>query len=208
MDTNYIWQNIEKAIQVMSYWEVIAVFTGVIYVLLAAKENIWCWFFGIISSAIYIFLFIKAQLYAESFLYSYYVLAGFYGWYTWGNPKTNVDLKITIWSIKQQLLTVFIGFLLSLLLFILLKNFTTAALPLIDAHTTIFSFIATYMVIQKKLYNWIYWILIDMVSIGLYANRELHLSSVLMFIYALVAIVGFLEWKKAYRLQEQAITED
>lgn len=209
MDWNLILENMETAAQTMSYWELAAVITGIIYVVLAAKENIWCWLFGIISSAIYIFLFIQAQLYAESFLYSYYVIAGLYGWYAWQKRrpiKTVEDsettaLKISSWSLKNHALIIVTGILLSLVLFLLLKQYTNAALPLIDAHTTIFSFMATYMVTQKLLYNWIYWIIIDLVSIGLYASRELYLSSGLMIIYTIVAIIGFIKWRKIYLQQ-------
>jgi len=179
----------------MSWIEIWSVTTGIIYIALAARENIWCWLFGIISSLLSIYLFFLSKLYAESMLYFYYVIAGIYGWVAWSNSnKKGETLKISIWPWVNHLLVVPLGVALSFLLAWFLQNYTDAELPLIDAHTTVFSFIATYMTARKILSNWIYWIIIDFVSIGLYVNRELYLYSGLMVIYTGMAVYAFFNW--------------
>ncbi len=180
----------------MHWAEVGAVVLGVVYVVLAARENIWCWIFGILSSALSIYLFFLSKLYAESILYFYYVIAGIYGWYAWHKRKGQNELKISTWKISHHLLAIVLGIALSLLLAWILKTYTDAQMPLVDAHTTIFSFIATYMVTRKKLENWLYWIVIDTVSVGLYASRGLYLYAFLMIIYTIIAISGYLSWRK------------
>jgi nicotinamide mononucleotide transporter len=191
-------QTIEQTFLNMHPAELWAVITGVLYILLAARENIWCWLFGIISSGLSIYVFFISKLYAESILYFYYILAGFYGWYKWSQKTNSTDhLPVSRWKAKDHMLAVFAGVLLSLSLAWVLRQYTDAQMPLIDAHTTIFSFIATYMTAKKILENWLYWIVIDCVSIWLYWNRDLYLYSVLMLVYTLMAVYAFQNWKKA-----------
>ncbi len=189
--------NIGDALLQMHWAELYAVITGVLYIFLAARENIWCWFFGIVSSILSIYVFYFSKLYAESFLYFYYVIAGFYGWYSWKKgPNAKEILEISRWKWSHHFFAIFSGVLLSLALAFILRQYTDAKMPLIDAHTTIFSFIATYMTTRKILETWIYWVVIDMVSIGLYWSRELYLYSLLMLIYTIMAIYAYYNWKK------------
>ncbi len=186
----------------MHWAELWAVITGALYILLAARENIWCWLFGIISSVLSIYVFFLSKLYAESFLYFYYVLAGFYGWYNWGRRTAgNNSLPVSRWQSRDHVIAIGAGVLLSLGLAFILRNYTDAQMPLIDAHTTIFSFIATYMTTRKILETWIYWIVIDTVSIGLYWSRDLFLYSVLMLVYTLMAIYAYRHWKRTFNEQ-------
>lgn len=176
--------------------EIIAVIFGVIYVFLAAKNNNWCWIFGILGSAISIVLFVVyAKLYAEAILYFFYVLAGIYGWLSW---KKQTDTQVVYqhgW--KQHLVIIAIGIVLSFALYLSITYFfTDAEKPLVDAFTTIFSFIATYLTAKKWLENWVYWIVIDFVSTFLYYSRGLEIYALLMFAYTFIAIYGYLQWKK------------
>ena len=197
-DTSIV-EKLMETIQAMHWLEVGAVLTGIVYVILVARENIWCWFFGIISSGLSIYLFIISKLYAESILYFYYVLAGIYGWIVWRKRIKQTSLRISTWPITYHLLTIVVGVILSFALAAMLRTYTDAALPLIDAHTTIFSFIATFMVTRKVLENWLYWIIIDIVSIGLYSSRQLYLYALLMLVYSIIAVLGFRAWRTQYR---------
>lgn len=194
-------EQLQTALLQMHWSEYPAVLTGVIYILLAARQHIWCWFFGIISSLLSIYLFYISKLYAESVLYFYYVLAGIYGWYSWTEKKEkeNVVLNISEWSWRSHLLVILGGIGLSFSLAEVLERYTDAAVPLIDAHTTIFSFIATYMTTRKILSTWIYWIIIDAVSVGLYWYRDLYLYGVLMIIYTLMAAYAYQSWKQSLK---------
>jgi len=176
--------------------EILAVIFGVAYIVLAAKNKISCWLFGIIAALLSIWLFIEhAQLYAEAFLYCFYVMAGFYGWYSWQNQVK--ESTIYQHPLKNHVLLIIIGGIVSVGFYYLVTNiFTDAARPLIDSFTTIFSFIATYLTIKKWLNNWIYWIVIDVVTTYLYVSRELYLYAGLMAVYSVLALYGYLQWKK------------
>jgi len=176
--------------------EIIAVIFGVFYVFLAAKNNNWCWVFGILGSAISIVLFLLyAKLYAEAILYFFYVLAGFYGWMNWKNQKKHK--QVYQHTFQKHIFILVIGSLLSFGLYFIISYFFDAAQkPLIDSFTTVFSFIATYLTAKKWIENWIYWIIIDLVSTYLYFSRGLEIYALLMFSYSFIAIYGYLQWKK------------
>ena len=180
--------------------EIVAVAAGLAYVVFLMKENIWCWLFGIVSSALSIWLFFSAKLYAELVLYVYYVAMGFYGWYHWSQyEKEDNSLAISELSIKSTVLTILIGIVGSLSLSFLFQKFTDAARPLIDSFTTIFAFLATYLQTQKVLSNWLYWIGINGLSIWLYYDRGLFVYAGLMFVYFVLSILGFKDWYKKFK---------
>lgn len=186
----------------MHWAEIVGVFCGLIYVILAARENIWCWFWGILNALVSIYLFFEIKLYAESVLYLFYFFAGIYGWYAWSFARRVSERHAIVeWSWMQHLIVVVAGVAGALAVYFLLRNYTDAQKPLIDAHTTVFSFIATYMVTRKVLSNWLYWIVIDGVSVGLYASRGLYLYAGLMLLYTILAGYGYREWQKSYRLE-------
>ena len=124
-------------------------------------------------------------------------MGGFYGWYIWKNQVK--ESTIYQHSLKNHALLIIIGGILSVGFYYLVTNiFTDAARPLIDSFTTIFSFIATYLTIKKWLNNWIYWIAIDIVTTYLYFSRELYLYAGLMTVYAVIAIYGYMQWRKLH----------
>ncbi|NRB61604.1 MAG: nicotinamide mononucleotide transporter [Saprospiraceae bacterium] len=195
-------QNIQDGLRNMHWAEIAAVFSGIIYVVLAAQERIACWIFGIINGIFSVYLFWQSGLLAESFLYIYYILAGFYGWYTWifgKGGRERHDRTVMEWSIGLHLIVILTGFILSWGLAWFLRVYTDAQMALVDAHTTIFSFIATFMVTRKVMSNWLYWIVIDTVSIWLYSSRSLYLYALLMVGYTVLAIWGYRQWRKQNR---------
>ena len=119
----------------------------------------------------------------------------FYGLYNW-NKKN--ETKIVSINAKTHIKLIIIGLLLTFLLGYYLTIYTSAASPIIDSFTTIFSIIGTFMVARKILENWIYWIIIDIVSIQLYISRELYLTGLLFLIYSVIAIYGYFTWAKKF----------
>lgn len=176
--------------------EIVAVIFGVLYTVLMAKNKISCWIFGIIGSLLSIYLFIEyAKLYAEALLSVFYVFAGIYGWIMW--KKQEVITKVYQDTLQKNMLLILIGTVLSFgMYFILSSFFKEAQKPLIDSFTTIFSFIATYMMAKKRIENWFYWIAIDGVSVYLYYTRGLEIYALLMFAYTIIVIYGYFQWKK------------
>ena len=185
--------------------EIVSVIFNVGYIILAARENIWCWPFGIVGSGLSIALFIDARLYAESVLFTYYVVMGVYGWYQWSGKRTTGNaLQISEWPWRNHLVMLGVGYLGTFLLFLTLRHFTDAEMPLLDSFTTIFSFIATWMTARRLLENWIYWIAIDALSVYLYLSRGLEVYALLTFIYTIMAIYGYFNWRKDHLKQANA----
>ena len=176
--------------------EIVAVIFGVLYTVLMAKNKISCWIFGIIGSLLSVYLFVEyAKLYAEALLSVFYVFAGVYGWIVW--KKQEVIEEVYQRKIMTHVKLISVGTALSLLMYFgLAYFFKEAQKPLIDSFTTIFSFIATYLMAKKWIEIWFYWIAIDGVSVYLYYTRGLEIYALLMFTYTIIVIYGYLEWKK------------
>ena len=176
--------------------ETIAVIFSLIYVVLAAKENKLCWAASIISVSLYIYICHHAGLYAETGLQIFYLMMAFYGMWNWSKKQKNKYIKVTEWSYKKHGIILISGALLTLILGFYFTTYTNAKLPILDSFTTVFSLFATYMVVNKVLENWIYWIVIDLVSVNLYYSRELEQTAVLFIIYTIIAVFGYFSWIK------------
>lgn len=195
-------ETITSAFQQTSWIEALAVVLGIAYVILAAYESNWCWLAAAISVSLYIYICFNAKLYSETGLQVFYLIMAFYGWWQWKSGKPGKEkLEISVLKTSNHLLLIALGLLLTFLFYFVMKNYTNAALPLADAFVTAFSLIATFMVAKKNLENWIWWILIDGLAVYIYYRRDLHLTAVLYFIYAIIAVAGFINWKKEFTKQ-------
>ena len=177
--------------------ESIAVFFSIIYVILAVKENIWCWLAATISVMLYIYICLSAQLYSETALQIFYLLMAFYGFYNWN--KKGQSLQVSEWNINKHLMILTAGAILTFLMGFFFATYTNAKMPIVDSFTTVFSLFATYMATKKILENWLYWIVIDAVSIYLYSARDLHLTSLLFMVYTIIAVLGYFNWLRINR---------
>jgi len=132
---------------------------------------------------------------------------GFVGWALWNQKEikltqaSEVQDDINRWTANQHLLNIVLSLIVAIVLGYLFKNYTDQVNPYVDAFTTTFSLAATYMVTKKVLENWLYWIVIDAVSIYLYSERGLYLSAVLFGIFTILAVIGFVSWKRKYERQ-------
>ena len=177
--------------------ELVAVFTAVTYLILAAKEDIRCWYAALISSLLYIYIMFQAGLVMESILQIFYILMAIYGYFQWNNMMSiDSDLSIKSWNKINHLYSIGLVILLSTFTGILLERYTQAVLPFLDAFTTFGAIITTYMVAKKIIENWIYWFVIDSISIYLFISRELYLTAILFFVYLIIIIFGYMSWKK------------
>tara|TARA_B110000211_G_scaffold55690_1_gene61985 strand:+ start:1547 stop:2143 length:597 start_codon:yes stop_codon:yes gene_type:complete len=179
--------------------ESIAVLFSILYVVLAVKENIWCWGAALISVSLYIYICFSAQLYPETGLQVFYFIMAIIGYYMW-NKENKEEIKE--WSEIKHLLIILLGAILTFFMGFYFSTYTNSQMPIIDSFTTVFSIIATYMVIKKVLGNWLYWIVIDAVSVYLYFNRDLHLTSLLFIAYTIIAIFGYFSWMKKMKTND------
>jgi nicotinamide mononucleotide transporter len=179
--------------------EILATGFNLIYIVLLIREKIFCWPFGIIGSLLSVYLFFDAKLYSETILYLFYVGMGFWGWVRWsrraiadGNPVVSKKIMFNVvFIIGLSFLAVAVGYGF--------QAYTDAERPYLDAVTTVFSFFATYLEVTKALEAWLYWVVINAVSIWLYADRALDIYAALIGLYSVLSVWGFINWRKAYR---------
>lgn len=186
------------------YIEALATITSIVYVYLSVKQNILLWPFGLISSALYVYTFFVAKIYADMGLYVYYVAMSVYGWFVWSSTENKEPGKTKIRSIKnQKYLNLYLG-LSFIILFVaisqILVHFTDSQIPYVDAFTTSLSFVATWMLAKRYIEHWIIWIFVDALSCGVYLYKELYFTVFLFVVYTIMAIVGLKSWSKEYKL--------
>jgi len=185
----------------LPFWELIAVISSLAYVVLAAKESIWCWPAALVSTVIYTVIFYDVYLWMDSLLQVYYLAMAIYGWYCWrhvivartgkkddedsGNKEVQ---QIQSWSAEFHLKTIIVLSVVSVLLGWLMANYTPTSFPYLDSATTVFAVFATYLVAKKVLENWLYWIVIDAVSIYLYIEKDLVPTAALFILYVFIFI--------------------
>ena len=147
----------------------------------------------------YIYIYIDARLYADMSLQVYYLVISFYGWYMWlfGRKVNNhkAALKVSVSTTKLLFLLAAISIALFFIIAWFLINFTNSDLPYWDSFTTSLSFVATWMLAKKKLENWLVWIVVDVVSTGIYIYKELYPTAVLFLFLSVLAVVGYRKWK-------------
>jgi nicotinamide mononucleotide transporter len=195
-------QHLHSALAGFSWWEAAAVVLGIAYLLLAMREKIWCWYAAFASTAIYLFLFWNVNLLMESALQLYYLGMAVYGWWHWHRGSNgDTELPIRRWSPGQHLGAAALVLSLAAASGILLQRHSDAAMPFLDSFTTWGAVLATWMVARKILENWLYWVLIDSLSIYLYLDRGLYLTALLFLLYIIIALFGFGLWLQHYRKQ-------
>lgn len=199
---NELIEGFRNGISEASLLEWIAVTTGLIYVILAAKRSIFCWLFAICSAGIYVYLCYSTQLYIESFLQVFYIVMAVLGWLLWSKTK-NEKLFVKKWPVKYHVWNLSLSAGVTIILGLAFDLFTDQAYPYTDSFTTVFSLAATYMVTKKELNNWIYWIAIDIVAAFLYMGRGFYLTALLYALFTILAIFGWLQWRKQFKLQDQ-----
>jgi nicotinamide mononucleotide transporter len=192
---NNILENIIAAFLAQSWLEVVAVITAILYLVLAVKENKWCWFFGFISTAIYVYLFYHVSLLSESLLNFYYLIMAVYGWVQWNKKGQLTQVKITKLRysthikilLASAVLTPVIGYFMQKL---------GASFPYIDAFVAMLAVAATLMTTKKIFENWHYWLVVDVISIYLFWQKEMYLTALLFVVYIVLIFVGIKHWKQ------------
>lgn len=181
----------------MNWIEIAGFVFGVMGVWLTLRESVWCFPIGLANVILSMFLFFDQKLYADVLQQFVYMLLLSFGWFSWlrGNIPQK-ELKIST-SDNKLLLMCFIAFIFcAAVLGTLLSKFTDATFPWLDSTATSLSFVAQWMIAKKKIENWLIWIVVNVMYIGIYIYKDLWLYSALYFIYLLLAISGYITWKK------------
>jgi nicotinamide mononucleotide transporter len=184
-----------------TWLEIIGVITGLLCVYLAAKNNIWNWPIAVISVSIYIFIFFAARLYADMGLQFYFLVMNFYGWYYWSRKPTTEDKTPVVLITKKEIIFSIASVIVFTYILGSILKYTPASYPYIDSFCTACSLVAQVLLARKVLENWLIWIFVDIVYVGVYIFKGLHLTAIMYAIYVGIALMGYIDWKKEYKKQ-------
>lgn len=174
-----------------------ATIAGFLCVYLVIKRSIWCFFFGLIQVTIYAWIFFEVKLYSDMILHIFYVGFQIYGWLIWSRSQDQEGHVVVLQgNIKEYSLWVLIVLISTYALGSIMLYNTDASFPYADAFTTCASLVAQWLLSHKKLFNWAFWIVVDLVAIVIYWQKELFPTSALYFCFLIMAIIGqYLWWK-------------
>jgi nicotinamide mononucleotide transporter len=187
----------------LNWFELTAAFLGVIGIFLQIKQNPLYWLVSLVMVSMYIWVYFESGFYADMSFQVYYFVISVYGWIFWmfgknkqvGN-QAQKEVPVISLNTKSLVYSLLFGLLLFIVTYFILKQFTNSTIPLGDAFTTSLSFIATWLLARKILENWLLWIVVDAVSIGLYIYKGLYPTAVLFLFLTVMAFVGYFTWKK------------
>ena len=184
--------------------EAVSVLLGIVYLVLAIRESLWCWPAAFLSSVLTMAVVFDARLYSEVALNAYYAAMAAYGWYQWrygGRRQGAAELPIAVWPLKMHAVAIGGSLALAAVVGSYMSRHTQAAFPYLDAFVTVASVVTTYMVARKILENWLYWLVVDSLALYLYWQRELYLYAGLFALYLVLVVLGLVRWHRDWRAQ-------
>jgi len=191
-----LWNEFAAEIAVTSWPVWTAVILGVVQVLLARSNNIWLYPAGIISSGLFVWIFIDAMLYAESALNAYYVIMSIYGWWYWARKKTRPHVPISHTEQKEKLIAGIIVVAGTLTIWWVLSNFTNSNVPFWDALVSATAWAGMWLLAKRKIENWILLNISNAFAVPLLFYKHLPLSALLTVFLFTIAVLGYFKWKK------------
>ena len=189
--------------QLLHSIELVATLLAVAYVILALKHSIWCWPAALLSTLLFTHVMWDSALLSDALLYIYYAGMAVYGWWRWRQlqQQSGQAQPVYEWVWQRHLLLISLTAMAGLVLGYLMASYTHADFAYLDAQTTAFSLVATWLVAKKLLSNWLYWVVIDAVSIFVYAQKHLYFLTALFMLYTVIAVVGYFVWRSQYQMQ-------
>ena len=189
----------------MNTVEIFGLFAGSLSIALLIKQNIWTWPVGIAYTVASLYIFYRAKLYADVALHVFFLIMSLYGWYYWLRGSNRVDSELPVSSEERKVLvySIIICFIAIIFTGNLFTIYTEADLPYWDNTTSIFSIFAIWLQSRKKIESWIFWLMIDILSVGIYFYKELYFYSLLYSIYVVMAILGYVAWLESYRNEQR-----
>lgn len=200
----------------MSYVEIVAALFGALSVYFYIVRNHWSWPVGLVQVVLYIGVFEQAKLYADMLLHFVYAGLQLYGWWAWYQSSKRratspVDsslgqdesLEIRELGMKGNIACIVVSLAMTTVYAFLLRRFTDASSPLPDSCIAAFSLTAQMLLAWRYVDNWRYWIFVDLVAIGLFAFKELYITSILYALFLVMAIVGDRAWRSSLLEQKR-----
>ena len=188
----------------MTLFEVFANLFNLISVFLANRNNLHTWWTGIIGTILLGILFFEVKLYADVILQVFFIVTNLYGWWAWlYGGRDRRELPISRITLKQLLFFTLLALVITAGHGYLLHSLTDASFPFIDSIVLVFSIIAQFLLMKRKLESWYFWILVDLVACPLYAAKALYLTSAIYFLFLLNAVWGLVNWLKIWRSERE-----
>jgi nicotinamide mononucleotide transporter len=189
--------------------ELIAALFGLTSVWLCVRRNIWNWPVGLVQVVLYAWVFFGARLYADFGLQLIYIVLQLYGWYHWlrgGQRDATHELPVTRWPVQIAVVWLVIAAFATAVEGFLLRRYTNAAFPYWDGAIAVLSLLATYLLARKVLENWLIWITVDVLGIGVYFAKDLYVTAGLYAVFLCMATAGWFAWRKNWREQQRTIS--
>ena len=189
----------------MNYLEWVAAALGVVNVALVVRRSVWNYPFGLVMVALYFFVFFEARLYSDALLQIFFFVVQLYGWHNWLRARTAAgEVPVTVLGSRDRLAWAAGTAAAGLAWGLVMARYTDAAAPMIDAGIAGTSIAAQILMAQRKVENWVLWILVDAVAIGLFASRGLYATSALYALFLVLATAGLVAWTRALGRQQEA----
>ena len=179
--------------------EGVAVVLALAYLLLAARESLWCWLCALVSSVIYMWLMWQSRLYMETALNLFYAVMAVLGWLQWKPQQAGAQQRAIVTMTWPQHVSCWaIVLVLTLANGWLMQRFTQAAWPFVDSFISWGCVVTTVLVVRKVLENWLYWIVLDGLAVFVYIDRGLYLTALLFIGYVVIVVFGYFQWRREY----------
>ena len=181
--------------------QIIGVVLGLLYLWLEYKANIWLWVVGMLMPCVHCVLYYQKGIYADCAMQLYYILAGLYGLTMWllGRKNTKRPLKIAHTPCRLIAPLVAVYIVLHAAIYFLLVRFTDSTVPFWDSMTTAMSMLAMWLLARKYMEQWLIWLVVDAITVGLYIYKGIPLTAGLYTLYTALALIGYLRWRKVYK---------
>lgn len=191
-----------------NYLELLGMLLTFCYLFFSVRGKVWLWVFGFLSALCYLVVFYQNRFYAVGTLQFYYIAISVYGFYKWTKnaSESGGESKIRSITKKQFLTSVVFVVLCWAALWFLLSRYTDSPVPLGDAFNTSMAIVATWLLVNKTLENWLFFIVSDAVCIGLFIYQGLYPTTLLYVVYAVMGVVGYWNWRRKMRV-ENALRE-
>ena len=202
---DFLFQQYSQYNELDIFFEIVAVIFGLLSVWFSKNNNILVYPTGMISTSIFNYLLFKWGLLGDMMINAYYFIMSIYGWYIWTRKKNNIVTPISKISNYEKKISLFI-FISSLIFVYGIYNYFDkwgSLTSYIDNITTAIFFVGMWLMAKRKIENWIFWIIGDVISVPLYFYKGLTFTSLQYFIFTIIAISGYYSWKKILNKSNQ-----
>lgn len=201
---DFLFSQYKEYSNVFIFLELTAVFFGIISVLFARKNNILVYPTGLVSTLIYVYILLEWKLFGDFIINIYYSIMSILGWYLWSRKKNGAtEFPISVMNRKDYLISsiIFTGTLLFVALVYYFFDKFTHWTAYVDTLTTALFFVGMWLMAKRKIENWLLWIVADIISVPLYFYKGLTFSSIQFLLFTIIAILGYIEWRKFLQKQ-------